>query len=252
VEADPSSAHADEAEEGGRRLAELLEQLGRDMSALMLREAEVGAARNRPAFRRTARDAITVGAAAVAFATAFLLVNWAVVRALSGLPEWLAPLVPAAVWAIVGGGLVWALRRRPRETTEWSWWQVFGRSDEIVEDRERARDDALHAVRETLDELATTFARDAKAYVGSSIEPLADEIVDVGEDLVAEVAEELLEEADESLDDVVEDLPGGSLVGQVVDFVLIPGRFGVRVMTTVLKGNAEPERTDATDEGERP
>ena len=236
----------------GRDLAELLEQLGRDMSALMLREAELGAARNRPAFRRTARDAITAGAAAVAFATAFLLVNWAVVRALSGLPGWLAPLVPAAFWAIVGGGLVWALRRRPRETTGWSWWQVFGQSDEIVGDRERARDDALHAVRGRLEELAAAFAREAEAFAHSSVEPLADDIVDVGQDLIGEVAEELLEEADEMLDDVVEELPGGSLVGQAVDFALIPGRLRVRIITTVLKGDAEAERTGETDTDERP
>ena len=35
---------------------------------------------------------------------------------------------------------------------------------------------------------------------------------------------------------MVESAPGGSVVGQVIDLALIPGRYGVRVATTVLKG----------------
>jgi hypothetical protein len=36
-------------------------------------------------------------------------------------------------------------------------------------------------------------------------------------------------------------VPGGSVVGQVIDFALIPGRYGVRVATTVLKGGSSEQ-----------
>ena len=39
----------------------------------------------------------------------------------------------------------------------------------------------------------------------------------------------------EFVEEIVEDLPGGGVVNQVWDVVLAPGRFGIRVATTVLK-----------------
>jgi len=32
-------------------------------------------------------------------------------------------------------------------------------------------------------------------------------------------------------------VPGGTAVGQIVDIVLFPGRLGLRVATTVLRGD---------------
>ena len=78
-------------------MTELTEQLGRAVGALLQREVELSAARNRPALRRVALAAV----AAVAFATAFALANWAAVRSLdSVLPGWAAPLVLAGAWLI--------------------------------------------------------------------------------------------------------------------------------------------------------
>ena len=37
------------------------------------------------------------------------------------------------------------------------------------------------------------------------------------------------------MDTITEDVPGGGMVNQIWDIVLMPGRFGVRVATTVLK-----------------
>ncbi len=226
------SRQRDGAEDDGRGLTEVVEQLGRDVSALLLREAELTAVRNRPAVRRGARDAMAVGVAAVAFGTAFLLANWAAVRALSGLPDWLAPLVLAVAWAIVGGVLVLVLLLRSRESTGWSWWQAFAGGDdaEIVEDRERARDDALQHVRERLKELAAAVAQNAEAMVAAAVVPMAEGIVDVGEDI--------FEATEEAIEDVVEEIPGAGMVAEVIDFVLIPGRLGIRIMTTILKGPA--------------
>jgi hypothetical protein len=37
------------------------------------------------------------------------------------------------------------------------------------------------------------------------------------------------------VDDLTEEIPGGGVVNQVWDVVMAPGRFGIRVATTVLK-----------------
>ena len=229
AEKSPGSRQRDGAEDDDRGLTEVVEQLGRDVSAPLLREAELTAVRNRPAVRRGARDAMAVGVAAVAFGTAFLLSNWAAVRALSGLPDWLAPLVFAVAWAIVGGVLMLALLLRSRESTWWSWWHAFARGDdvEIVEDRERARDDALQHVRERLEELAGVAAQNAEAMVAAAVVPMAEGVV---------VDEDILDATEEAFEDAVEEIPGGGLVAEVIDFVLIPGRLGIRIMTTVMKG----------------
>ena len=52
---------------------------------------------------------------------------------------------------------------------------------------------------------------------------------------IAELGEDLIEGADEIVDAVTEELPGGGVVNQVWDVFLAPGRFGLRVATTVLK-----------------
>ena len=40
---------------------------------------------------------------------------------------------------------------------------------------------------------------------------------------------------DDMVEGIVDDLPGGSVMNQMWDVVLMPGRFGVRIATTVLK-----------------
>jgi hypothetical protein len=55
---------------------------------------------------------------------------------------------------------------------------------------------------------------------------MADDFVETGEDL--------LESSEEFVEEFVEDIPGGGVVSQVWGIVLIPGRFGIRVATTVL------------------
>jgi hypothetical protein len=57
--------------------------------------------------------------------------------------------------------------------------------------------------------------------------PTAGGIVDLGDDLI--------EGADDIVDAITDELPGGGVVNQVWDVVLAPGRFGIRVATTVLK-----------------
>ena len=219
VEADEIPA----AEEGDdqRSLMELVERFGRDSSVLVLREAELAGARHETDVRRAGRDATAAAIAAVALGTAFLLANWAAVRGLSGsLSGWRAPLLLAAVWLVVGIAVAALPLSRFRH--------LLSRPSLSIDEREQARDDAAQRVRESLEQLAGGLADEAQARMVSAMVPSADGILEAGEDV--------LQASEELLDDMVESAPGGSVVGQVIDFALIPGRYGVRVATTVLKG----------------
>jgi hypothetical protein len=57
---------------------------------------------------------------------------------------------------------------------------------------------------------------------------------------VVDVGGDLIEASDDMVEGIAEDLPGGGVVNQMWDVVLMPGRFGVKVATTVLK-RGEPE-----------
>lgn len=215
-------------DQGDRVLTmELVERFGGDVSALALREGELTAARHETEVRLAGRDVAATSLAAVALGTAFLLANWAAVRALSEtLSGWRAPLVIAAVWLVVGIAVAAMPLSRLRHMLRGP-----GRAGITVEERERARDQALEAVRESLGALASAVAEEAQARVVSAVVPSADGLVDAGEDI--------LEASEDLVDDLVDDVPGGGVVGQVIDVALIPGRFGVRVATTVLKGGSK-------------
>ena len=203
-----------EAEES---VTELLEQLGEQMSMLAFHEARVTASRHKPALYRAARDiavALTVG---LAFLTAFGLANAAAVHALStAVADWAAALVLAAAWAAVGALLVLFL-----------WGRARRLADRRMEDAEEARAEAGRAVRETVERLAHALS---KAIALAAV-PMAGEVAGG----VVEASEEIIESADEMIEELVEDIPGGGVVNQMWDVVLMPGRLGIRVATTVLK-----------------
>jgi len=116
---DPGSASLEEDEQ--RSLTELLEQLGRDVGALVFYESRLAAARHGPELRRAGFGAAAAGVAGLAFLTAFALSNVAAVRALSTeLSGWAAALVLAAGWAVVGALLALLLGRRARRVRGWS------------------------------------------------------------------------------------------------------------------------------------
>ena len=50
-----------------------------------------------------------------------------------------------------------------------------------------------------------------------------------------DVGEDLLETSDDIVEAIAEDLPAGGVVNQIWDVALMPGRYGIKVMTTVLK-----------------
>jgi hypothetical protein len=232
-EVSESSPEDEEArDEEAPSVTELLVRLGRDVSVLVFCETHLAAARNLPEVRRTARDIVGALVAGLAFLTAFVFANVAAQRGLAtAVWPWLAALILCLVWLAVGLALVIALLVRAGHVTGWKWWRVFRAGPEAsLEDLERARADAEQAVRETLTELAPAITVEIASASVAVAGDMADDVVEAGENL--------LESSEEIVEAITEDIPGGGVVSQVWGVVLLPGRFGVRVATTVLRRGA--------------
>ena len=227
-----ASAADDEAKdrEAARSVTELLEQFGRGLGRLVLREAQLEASRNMPEIRRTARDLVGALVVVLALLTGFVFVNVAAFSGLSAaLPAWLAALLLAAAWIGAGGVLLLGVLGRARR---WRMWRVLtAQPADGVDDLEHARDEAARAVRVTLEQLGPAIAIE----MASAAVPLAGDIATDVAGGVVEMSDDLLEASDDIVEAIADDLPGGSVVNQIWDVVLIPGRFGVRVATTVLR-----------------
>jgi Putative Actinobacterial Holin-X, holin superfamily III len=223
-----SAEDGETKDEEAPSVTELLVRLGRDVSVLVFCEAQLAASRNLPEVRQAARDVAGAVIAALAFLTAFVFANVAALQGLTTVVSpWLAALILCLAWLAVGVALAIALMVRAGQVTGWKWWRVFrAGKEESLEDLERARVDAEQAVRETLALLAPAMTVEiASASIGVAGD-MADDFVETGEDL--------LESSEEFVEEFVEDIPGGGVVSQVWGIVLIPGRFGIRVATTVL------------------
>ncbi len=211
-------------------VTEFFEQLGRELSELGLSEAQLEAARNMPEVRRAARDISGVLVLVVAALAAFALINVAAVDGLSKvMTTWLAALVLAAVWGVVVAVLLFAFMGRARR---WLLWLLLKEPPtEAVEELKQKRDDTGRAARTTLERLgpalAVQIALAAVPKVGDVAGDVAGGVIEVGDSV--------LEASDDFVEAVAEQIPGGGVVNQVWDVVLVPGRFGVRVATTVLR-----------------
>ena len=213
---DPPAAELTE-DEVGESVTELLEQLGREVSALVLCETRLAASRHRPELRRASRDVAAAVVAVLAFLAAFVLANAAALDALStALSDWAAALVLGAVWAAIGAALALFLRARARRVTGWN-----------AEDAELARAEAEQAVRATLERLSPAVTREIALATVPMAGDVASGVVDAGG--------ELIENADDIVEAMTQGVPGSRVVNQMWDVVLMPGRLGIRVATTVLK-----------------
>jgi Putative Actinobacterial Holin-X, holin superfamily III len=216
-----SVAASPEDREDEESVTELLERLGRQISALVYYEARLEASRKKPELRQAARNVAVGLGATLGFLTAFALANASAVLGLSTvMSSWLAALLLAAAWSAVGALLALALRARARRA-----------SRRRVKPLQESRDAAEQAVRITLDRLAPAITNEVGLVAVPIASGLAGEVIDSGDDLI--------EGADEFVESITEELPGGGVVNQMWDVVLMPGRFGVRLATTVLK-RSEP------------
>lgn len=221
--------------EDAESITDLLVELGRKVSVLVFLEAQLATARNLPEVRRAARDVAGAVVAALAFLTAFVFAN---VAALDGLAAavstWLAALVLCIAWLALGSALVLALMVRAGRVSGWRWWRVFraGPEDSLA-DLERARAEAEQSVVDTLARLAPALT----VEIASASVAVAG---DAAGALVEDAGEDLLETSEEIVDAIAKDVPGGTVISQVWNVVLIPGRTGLRVATTVLRrGNSK-------------
>ena len=197
---EPESSDGDEAS-----LTELVEQLARDTSRLTLHEAALGASRH-VQLRRVALWAGLAIAVAAWFVAAFALANWAAVAGLSTwLPTWLAPLVLAAAWTILGVALLLVARSRLRRGSTGVWVRLLGdeRLDAVVR-IQASRDEAEQAVRDSLERLGVALAAASAAQLTAAVLPLADS---VGDELL-ELSEDAVEEHRREHPRVGSDRPG--------------------------------------------
>jgi hypothetical protein len=225
------SPDGDEPSEPGESpsVTELVVQLGRDLSVLAFCEAQLQASRNMPEVRRAARDLAAALLVGLALATAFVFANVGAFEGLRAVVSgWVAALFLCAVWLAVGGSLLIALLVRAGRATGWKWWRVFkaGPADS-TKDLEEARADAEQAVLDTLERLAPAITIEIATAAVANAGEMAEGVLDVGEDL--------LEASDDIVEAIAEDLPAGGAVNQIWDVALMPGRFGLKVVTTVLK-----------------
>ncbi|HET6864790.1 MAG TPA: hypothetical protein VFH80_02665, partial [Solirubrobacteraceae bacterium] len=135
-----------------------------------------------------------------------------------------------------------ALMVRAGHVTGWRWWRVFRAGpEESLEDLEKARANAEQAVHETLGQLAPAMTIEIASASVSVAGDMAGGVVDTGSDI--------LEASDQIVEAMTEDLPGGSVVNQMWDVVLAPGRFGVKAATTVFRrGDVPPTDRGGPDD----
>jgi hypothetical protein len=239
-DADPGAPR----DEGDTREAirEGLAEVRRQVAELAAAQAQLVAAAHRSHLRRWAVDAAGPLAVVLALLTAFGLANAAAVHGLASvMPSWAAALVLAGVWVVVGAALALAIWVRGEHGEGLRWWRLLGATPEgDLEGVRAARERAEQDLRESLERLGPHVAKEGAAVAvpiasavatgmtSSMVTDVAADVVDAGADL--------LDGADEMVESITGEVPGGRIVNQIWSVALLPGRVGVRVVTTVLRG----------------
>jgi len=137
---------------------------------------------------------------------------------------------------VLGALLVLVLMVRAGRVSGWHWWRIFRAGpEETVHDLEQALADAKQAVLDTLGRLAPAISIEIASASVAMAGDMAGDMVETGQDI--------LEGSDDLVESVTDDLPAGGVVNQIWDVVLMPGRFGLKVATTVL-GSGEPGKEE--------
>jgi hypothetical protein len=224
-ETERQEEEAEEPEEAPS-VPELLEQLGHELGELGASEAQLEAGRNMPEVRRAVRDIAGILVVVLAAVTSFAFVNVAAMDGLSRvLTTWQAALALAAGWIAVSGLLLFGLMGRARRWLVWI--AVKAPPMRTLKKLERERDAAGRAALSTLEQLAAALA----IQIALAAVPKAGDVASG----VVETGDSVLEASDEIVEEITEAIPGGGVIDQVWDVVLMPGRLGVRVATTVLR-----------------
>jgi hypothetical protein len=216
-------------------VSERVEGVARAAGLVALRGADVIAARRQPDVRRAVLDLGSLAIVVAAAVTAFAFANWAVASALTTVvSDWFAALILAGIWIAVAVLLGAFLLRGDRSLLSYRRRFLAKEAAETLPERQEALEEAEQELRVQLDALADAIGAAAQERIAAAILPLAGGMVEVGEEMV-DATDEVIEAADEITDAIEENVPGGFVVNRAFDFVLVPGRFGIRAARTVFK-----------------
>jgi len=238
ADAEPEPPSPDDETTGPRR--EELEKLRRDLTEFVRLEVRVAADARGPELRRAGIDALGGLAAVLALVAAFVLLNVAALLAIATvLPGWAAALILAGAWIVVAAITIAVLASHAAPLIT----RLRGDGDGSPAELRAGRDRAWQDVQADLAVLAPPLTERAIAIVAPIVARVAasmatDLAVDVVEDVadgVEDVGRELVEESEEVVEDLAKEIPGGTIPSTVWDLALLPGRTGVRMVTTVLK-----------------
>jgi len=231
--------HGGEGESTGPQPDEL-EKFRRHLAEFVRVEVQVEAAARAPELRRTATAALGGLACALALGATLVFINVAVLLALATLvPGWAAALILAGAWLVVAGiaAAIAATQAAPLLA------RVRGDESGSPERLQAARDRAWQDLQADIAALTPPLAERAIAIIAPiaarvaarmAIE-MASDLADDVTDEVEDVGHEMVEESEEMIEDLAEAVPGASIANAVRDLALLPGRTGVRMVTTVLK-----------------
>jgi hypothetical protein len=229
AEPEPEAAAADGS------VSERVEGVARAAGLVALRGADVIAAQRQPDVRRAVVDLASLAIVVTAAVTAFAFANWAAAAALTTvLSDWFAGLILAAIWIAIAVLLGAFLLRGDRSLLSYRKRFLAKETVETLPQRQEALEEAEQELRVQLDALADAIGAAAQERIAAAILPLAGGVVEVGEDMV-DATDQVIEAADEITDTIAENVPGGFVVNRAFAFVLVPGRFGIRVARTVFK-----------------
>jgi hypothetical protein len=232
AEAEPEPVEAAAADGS---VSDRVEGVARAAGLVALRGADVIAARRQPDVRRTVIDLASLAIVLTAAITAFAFANWAVAAALTTVvSDWFAGLILAAIWIAIAVLLGAFLLRGDRSLLAYRKRFLAKETAETLPQRQEAFEEAEQELRVQVDALADAIANAAQERIAAAILPLAGGMVEVGEEMV-DATDQVIDAADEITDAIEESVPGGFVVNRAVDFMLVPGRFGIKVARTVFK-----------------
>jgi len=228
-----------EAESTGPQRAEL-EKFLRDLAEFVRVEVQVEAAARAPQLRRAGTAALGGLAGALALGAAFVFVNVALLLAIATvLPGWAAALILAGAWLVVAVIACAIAAARAAPVLARVRGDEAGSPERLQAARDRAWQDLqadIAALTPPLAERWVAMVAPIAARVAARMAiEMASDLAENATDEVDNIGHELVEESEEIVEELAEEVPGASIANTVWDLALLPGRTGVRMVTTVLK-----------------
>ncbi len=238
ADAEPEDPEAEGESPGPQR--DELEKFRRDLAEFVRVEVQVAAAARAPQLRRARTAALGGLAGALALGAAIVFVNVAILLAIATvLPAWAAALILAGAWLVVAGVAARIAATRAAPLLARIRGDDAGSPDRLQAARDRAWQELqtdIAALTPPLAERTIAILAPIAAGVAARMAiEMANDVAESVADGVEDVGRDLVEESEEIVEELAEEVPGASIANSVWDLALLPGRTGVRMVTTVLK-----------------